>query len=64
VQECIYDRFVEGFVRHAKSVKVGDGLDAETTMGLMANPRRIAAMAGFLGDAVQYRHWSLPPLHR
>jgi len=54
VQERIYDQFVEGFVRHAKSVKVGDGLEAETTMGPMANPRRIAAMEGFLGDATQH----------
>jgi succinate-semialdehyde dehydrogenase/glutarate-semialdehyde dehydrogenase len=53
VQERVYDRFVEGFVQHSKSVKVGDGLEAGTTMGPMANPRRIAAMEAFIGDATQ-----------
>jgi succinate-semialdehyde dehydrogenase / glutarate-semialdehyde dehydrogenase len=54
VQERIYDRFVEGFVRHAKGVKVGDGMESDTTMGPMANPRRIAAMEAFIGDAAQH----------
>jgi succinate-semialdehyde dehydrogenase / glutarate-semialdehyde dehydrogenase len=54
VQERIYDRFVEGFVRHAKEVKVGDGLESDTTMGPMANPRRIAAMEALIGDAAQH----------
>jgi succinate-semialdehyde dehydrogenase / glutarate-semialdehyde dehydrogenase len=53
VQERVYDRFVEGFVQHSKAVKVGDGLEAGTTMGPMANPRRIAAMEAFIGDAAQ-----------
>ncbi len=53
VQMEVYDRFVEGFVQHSKSVTVGDGLDTKTTMGPMANPRRIAAMEAFIGDAVQ-----------
>ena len=34
-------------------MKVGDGLEAGTTMGPMANPRRIAAMEMFIGDAAQ-----------
>ncbi|HET6609620.1 MAG TPA: aldehyde dehydrogenase family protein, partial [Rhodopila sp.] len=33
VQEKVYDQFVEGFVQHAKAVKVGDGLEKTTTMG-------------------------------
>jgi succinate-semialdehyde dehydrogenase / glutarate-semialdehyde dehydrogenase len=53
VQERVYDRFVDGFVQHSKAVKVGDGLDSSTTMGPMANPRRIAAMEMFIGDATQ-----------
>jgi len=53
VQERVYDQFVEGFVRHSKAVKVGDGLESGTTMGPMANPRRIAAMETFIGDATQ-----------
>jgi succinate-semialdehyde dehydrogenase / glutarate-semialdehyde dehydrogenase len=53
VQERVYDRFLEGFVQHSKAVKVGDGLESGTTMGPMANPRRIAAMEAFIGDAAQ-----------
>jgi succinate-semialdehyde dehydrogenase/glutarate-semialdehyde dehydrogenase len=53
VQERVYDRFLEGFVQHSEAVKVGDGLESGTTMGPMANPRRIAAMEAFIGDAAQ-----------
>src|SRR6201999_846568 len=53
VQEKVYQRFVEGFVAHSKALKIGDGLESGTQMGPMANPRRIAAMESFIGDAVQ-----------
>ena len=53
IQESVYDRFVESFVGHARAVKVGDGMDASTGMGPMANPRRITAMEAFIGDATQ-----------
>jgi succinate-semialdehyde dehydrogenase / glutarate-semialdehyde dehydrogenase len=53
VQERVYDRFVEGFVQHSRTMTVGDGLEAGTTMGPMANPRRITAMETFIGDATQ-----------
>ena len=54
VQERVYDQFVEGFVQHSKAMQVGDGLDSKTSMGPMANPRRIAAMEAFIGDATQH----------
>jgi succinate-semialdehyde dehydrogenase/glutarate-semialdehyde dehydrogenase len=50
----VYDQFVTKFVDHAKSVTVGDGLDKATTMGPLANPRRITAMETFIGDAVKH----------
>ena len=53
IQEKVYDQFVESFVGHAKKVQVGDGMEAATTMGPMANARRIAAMEMFIGDATQ-----------
>ncbi|WP_428488500.1 NAD-dependent succinate-semialdehyde dehydrogenase [Rhodopila sp.] len=53
VQERVYDQFVEGFVAHTKTVKVGDGLEAGTTMGPLANARRINAMESLIGDAMQ-----------
>jgi succinate-semialdehyde dehydrogenase / glutarate-semialdehyde dehydrogenase len=54
VQERVYNQFVNGFVRHSQSVKVGDGLEAGTMMGPTANPRRITAMETFIGDATQH----------
>jgi succinate-semialdehyde dehydrogenase / glutarate-semialdehyde dehydrogenase len=53
VQEKVYHQFVEGFVGHAKAVKVGDGLESSTNMGPLANARRITAMETFIGDAQQ-----------
>ncbi|MBU6498683.1 MAG: NAD-dependent succinate-semialdehyde dehydrogenase [Rhodospirillales bacterium] len=53
VQERVFDSFVDKFTALAQKVKVGDGLDAGTTMGPLANARRITAMEGFIGDAVQ-----------
>jgi succinate-semialdehyde dehydrogenase/glutarate-semialdehyde dehydrogenase len=37
-----------------KRAKVGDGLEAGTTMGPLANPRRITAMETLIGDAVRH----------
>jgi len=51
VHESIYKKFVEGFAARAKNWKVGDGLDAPTKMGPMANPRRLSAMDMFISDA-------------
>src|ERR1700735_3814515 len=53
VQERVYDQFVDGFVAHTKKLKVGDGLESGTTMGPLANARRITAMETFIGDAQQ-----------
>ncbi len=53
VQAAVYDDFVGRFVDQAKRLKVGDGLEPGTTMGPLANPRRITAMEGFVQDAVQ-----------
>ena len=53
VQEKVYDQFVDRFVGAAKAVKVGDGLAEGTTMGPLANERRIATMESLLGDGLQ-----------
>ena len=53
VQETVYDQFVDKFTAAVKTARVGDGLDRNTQMGPMANPRRITAMETFIGDAVQ-----------
>jgi succinate-semialdehyde dehydrogenase/glutarate-semialdehyde dehydrogenase len=51
VQEKVYEPFVEKFVKAAKAIKVGDGLDKETRMGPLANARRVEAMERFIADA-------------
>jgi succinate-semialdehyde dehydrogenase / glutarate-semialdehyde dehydrogenase len=52
VQDAVYDRFVSGFAQRAKAVKVGNGLDSDTQMGPMANPRRPDAIEKMIADAV------------
>jgi succinate-semialdehyde dehydrogenase/glutarate-semialdehyde dehydrogenase len=52
LQDGIHDRFVEQFVEQAEAVKVGDGLDPVTTMGPLANKRRITALDELIADAV------------
>jgi succinate-semialdehyde dehydrogenase / glutarate-semialdehyde dehydrogenase len=51
VHEAIHDVFIRQFAAYAKSLNVGNGLDHSTTMGPLANPRRLSAMAEFIGDA-------------
>jgi len=51
VQEGVYASFVEKFVAGAKAVKVGDGMDKDTKMGPLANPRRTRAMEAHVEDA-------------
>lgn len=53
VQEKVYDQFVASFTAHAKTVKVGDGLAEGTTMGPMANERRVPQMETLIADARQ-----------
>ena len=52
VQEGVYDKFVKQFVDGAKAIKVGNGLDATSTMGALANDRRITAIESMVQDAV------------
>jgi succinate-semialdehyde dehydrogenase/glutarate-semialdehyde dehydrogenase len=51
VQESVYDAFVSAFAEATKGVKVGEGLTAGTTMGPLANPRRVDAMASLVANA-------------
>lgn len=52
VQEGVYDQFIEKFVANTKSIKVGNGLDKDSRMGSLANPRRVAAIEEMVQDAV------------
>jgi len=51
IERPVYDRFLEGFVAKARAVRVGDGLAADTTMGPLANERRVPAIEALLADA-------------
>ena len=51
VQEGVYDRFVEGFAAHTKGIQVGNGLEASTIMGPLANDRRPPAIEKLVADA-------------
>ena len=51
VQEPVYKKFLSRFTEYAKAIRLGDGLQKDTTMGPMANARRLDAMDSFVADA-------------
>jgi succinate-semialdehyde dehydrogenase/glutarate-semialdehyde dehydrogenase len=53
VQEKVYDSFVEKFLDGVAKVKVGNGMEQGTTMGPLANTRRVRAIEGFVDDALK-----------
>ncbi|RQR70016.1 NAD-dependent succinate-semialdehyde dehydrogenase [Burkholderia sp. Bp9012] len=53
IQREVYDEFVGHFVRAAKALKVGNGMDAGTQVGPLANPRQLAKMEELIADAVE-----------
>ncbi|MBI0025035.1 NAD-dependent succinate-semialdehyde dehydrogenase [Bartonella sp. M0187] len=52
VQDKVYENFLDGFTKVARSFKVGDGLNEENSMGPLANERRIPAMEKMIADAI------------
>jgi succinate-semialdehyde dehydrogenase/glutarate-semialdehyde dehydrogenase len=51
VQENNYNKFVARFTEYAKGLKLGDGLEKDTKMGPLANPRRLDAMESIMQDS-------------
>ncbi|RJG22061.1 NAD-dependent succinate-semialdehyde dehydrogenase [Massilia cavernae] len=51
VHEKIYREFAAAFSDAAGSLRLGSGLDPQTGMGPLANPRRVAAMESLVEDA-------------
>src|SRR5690606_13557777 len=45
------DEFTRALAQYAQSLKLGDGLAEGTTLGPLANPRRVAAMEKMVADA-------------
>ena len=52
VQESVYGEVLERFAEKANAIKTGPGLDPSSTMGPLANARRLAAMEELTGDAI------------
>ena len=52
VEEAVREEFVAGFLAYMQTLKVGSGLEAGSTMGPLANPRRLVAMQQITEDAV------------
>ncbi len=53
VQEKAYDQFVDRFLAHVKTIKVGNGLEEGVNMGPLANERRVPAIEALIADASQ-----------
>ncbi len=52
VHNSIRDEFAKALVKHAESLKLGDGLTEGTTLGPLANARRLTAMAKVMDNAL------------
>ncbi|WP_448955251.1 NAD-dependent succinate-semialdehyde dehydrogenase [Labrys neptuniae] len=51
VHKKLYATFVEAFAERARTIALGNGLDAATQMGPVANHRRIEALDALVSDA-------------
>lgn len=52
VHNSIKEEFAKAMVKHAQSLKLGDGLAEGTTLGPLANARRLTAMAKVMDNAL------------
>lgn len=53
IQREAYAEFVEHFVAATQALKIGDGMDPQTQVGPLANPRQLAKMEHLIADAVE-----------
>ncbi|MFM2087680.1 MAG: hypothetical protein RLZZ237_2549, partial [Pseudomonadota bacterium] len=53
VHDSLHQQFVAGLVAWAENLQIGNGLDAATQMGPLANARRVSAIDELVADAVQ-----------
>ncbi|MFN4155793.1 MAG: NAD-dependent succinate-semialdehyde dehydrogenase [Paracoccaceae bacterium] len=53
VQDAVFDAFAARFAEVTAALKVGDGFAPGIEMGPVLNEKRIAAMEGLIGDAVE-----------
>lgn len=52
IQRGVYDKFREHFVNATRMLKVGNGMDPDTQVGPLANPRQLEKMQALIADAV------------
>ncbi len=52
IHDSLHDAFVEGFVRRAAKIRLGDGLDPDTGMGPLINAKRLDEIESVVQDAV------------
>ncbi|KAH7386666.1 succinate-semialdehyde dehydrogenase [Phaeosphaeria sp. MPI-PUGE-AT-0046c] len=52
VQDTIYAKFVENIVKRTREIKLGHGLEADTTMGPVTTARGVQKAQAFVDDAV------------
>ena len=53
IHESLHDAFVAEFVKRAKAIKLGDGLDPASEMGPLINARRLDEIDAIVQDAVR-----------
>jgi succinate-semialdehyde dehydrogenase/glutarate-semialdehyde dehydrogenase len=54
LHESIQDRFLARFVKNTRTIRVGHGLEDNSTMGPLAHARRTHAIEDLVGDAVAH----------
>lgn len=53
IHDSLHDQFVDGFVKRARALKLGDGLDPSTQMGPLINAARFREIEAIVADAVE-----------
>src|SRR3990167_777483 len=53
VHAACYEAFLDAFVQQVQQLRPGSGLDEQSTMGPLANPRRLVAMEQLIAEALQ-----------
>ncbi|MBU4424917.1 MAG: NAD-dependent succinate-semialdehyde dehydrogenase [Gammaproteobacteria bacterium] len=53
VHAACYEAFLNAFVQRVQQLRPGSGLDEQSTMGPLANPRRLVAMEQLIAEALQ-----------
>ncbi len=64
VEKDIFDQVAEGLATHAKSIKLGFGLDPETQMGPLVSDEQLSRVSGYLQSGLSEGATALSGGHR